>query len=77
MGRAIAGVVRMYSDDGEDILMTLGYLDGQSIAFDRSDRANRDDLRYARGGGARDHGLDVVAKLCIREMAMGVDDHRA
>ncbi len=73
IGRAVFGVVRMHADDGEDILMTLGDLDGQSIVLDRTDRADRDDLRDAGGGCARDHVFDVVAELHVREMAMRID----
>ena len=73
-GRAIPGVVGMHADGGEHIWVTLGDCDGQSIVFDRSDRADRDDLRHAGAGRARDHGFDVAAELCVGEMAMRIDN---
>src|SRR5258708_17525759 len=66
--------MRMHADTGEDILMTLGDFDGQSIVLDRSDRTNRDDLYDAGGGCARDHVFDLVAEFRVREMTMRIDD---
>ena len=65
--------MRMHADDGEDIMVTLGDLDRQLVAFDRADCADRDDLCDARVGCARDHGFDVVAELRVRQMTMRID----
>ena len=72
-GGAVLGVMRMHADGGEDILMTLGDLDRQPVAFDRADCADRDDLRDAGVGCARDHVFDVVAELRVRQMTVRID----
>ena len=74
LGRAIASVVGMHPDNGEDILVTLGDCNGQSIVVDGSDGADRDDLSHTGGGRARDHRFDVAAELCVGEMAMRIDN---
>ncbi len=75
IGSAIFGVVGMHADGSKDIFVLLGNLDRHPIVFDRSDRADRDDLCDAGVGCARDHGFDVVAELRVCEMAMRVDQY--
>jgi len=64
----------MHSDRGEDVVVTLGNLDGTAIVLDRADCADGDELANAGVGGTLDDRLDIVAELCVGEMAMRIDN---
>src|SRR5215469_5853985 len=64
----------MNTNRREDLRMLLGNLYGAVVGLDRTNRADRDDLRDFRIGGAFQHTVEVGLDALVRQVAVRVDD---
>src|SRR5271163_1944286 len=71
---AILRVVRMHSDDREDMRMPRGDFDRAPIRLEGGNRAYRDNRAEARFRRPPQNPVEVRLELGIGEMAVGVDD---